>query len=649
MKKNNWGTETRQKMNHIDEYSFKSVSDSVNKELDFIKNPEEFYDFSHRLTKTMVELGIPADKMSKPEKRDYIAEAFEKNDVCESKLREYLVSFFEGKAKVKTELYMQFLDHLLSSLGIESERDNFLRINDATKAGYIRIVMDNANIYPLNTNIENDDAYRVDAVYKKFKENGYECKYMTARNKIGEWVGIKSVTDKEGKRIKDAEPFITLKSRKNAIKLVFALSMKLDKANDFLRKSGFSEFHLINAEDAIYTYAIVNGLSYYKATQMIEEFYLEVAKSTKSKPSEKDRETTKETQAVTQDFNDGLRLDPERFIYSLMIPNSDDFKNYSRACLNEYYKLKNRLTITAIGESLIDENDCDCREFYKLQHKKTGKGVSSDTGNNLQNQYLVSYNLCKVINTYWGQGGKYEVILRNFKKNLRFKNGILYDVDLLRDIVPGLSQKIKKCDTLEQSKLFADFLGEVVSNDFILMQLSADSNKGNNSRRGDGIGRQSTLPEAAKKNYISRRTFSVEKNYESMYENDLLRRGIMVMYLYLESFNFKWILQNEDYSLQQDTDNSIEKYQEKKFLDLHRVKDMNGFIDGLNEILDICALGRIYPNNPFDWLILRSYKEWQLLRENANFGSKREFADYESDPIAFLNLIIESSLENTEG
>ena len=104
MKKNNWGTETRQKMNHIDEYSFKSVSDSVNKALDFIKNPEEFYDFSHRLTKTMVELGIPADKMSKPEKRDYIAEAFEKNDVCESKLREYLVSFFEGKAKVKTEL-----------------------------------------------------------------------------------------------------------------------------------------------------------------------------------------------------------------------------------------------------------------------------------------------------------------------------------------------------------------------------------------------------------------------------------------------------------------------------------------------------------------------------------------------------------------
>ena len=80
----NWGEVTKQKMDHIDNYSVEKISGSVEKELDFIKNPKEFYDFSHRLTKTMVELGLSSEDKSKEENAKFLINAFERNDVYDS-------------------------------------------------------------------------------------------------------------------------------------------------------------------------------------------------------------------------------------------------------------------------------------------------------------------------------------------------------------------------------------------------------------------------------------------------------------------------------------------------------------------------------------------------------------------------------------
>ena len=62
------------------------------------------------------------------------------------------------------------------------------------------------------------------------------------------------------------------------------------------------------------------------------------------------------------------------------------------------------------------------------------------------------------------------------------------------------------------------------------------------------------------------------------------------------------------------------------------------FFDGLNHLLERCRLSPLYPGNQYDWLILRSIREFEI-------GDPDED---DSNPIAFFNDVLEMSFSEED-
>ena len=102
-----------------------------------------------------------------------------------------------------------------------------------------------------------------------------------------------------------------------------------------------------------------------------------------------------------------------------------------------------------------------------------------------------------------------------------------------------------------------------------------------------------------------------------------VRKAVILMYYISYAYEYRRYM--DDYS-----------YQSSLFGEM----GFSEFMEGLNGLLNRCRLSPLYPANQFDWLILRSIREFEI-------ADPEEETD---DPVAFLNEVLDFSFgEEDEG
>ena len=145
--------------------------------------------------------------------------------------------------------------------------------------------------------------------------------------------------------------------------------------------------------------------------------------------------------------------------------------------------------------------------------------------------------------------------------------------------------------------------------------------------RSKEIGRQLgnkefTFSKTVMDHFPTRQEFSkFEKDPAVMYHGIATRKALILLYYVAYSYSTSIDLSSDNY--QSPFGSSF---------------GFNSFLKGLNQILDSCQMGIMYPANHFDWLILRSF--FILTTQTKDIRSL--------DPIAFFNRILSLSHEGMD-
>ena len=168
------------------------------------------------------------------------------------------------------------------------------------------------------------------------------------------------------------------------------------------------------------------------------------------------------------------------------------------------------------------------------------------------------------------------------------------------------------------SRVFSDLL----SADKVLFQVLPSIIGGDDSRkRAYGA---SSLGDTVLRKFPHRQTFTdFERNPGEMGMDASVRKAVILMYYISYAYEYRRYM--DDYS-----------YQSSLFGEM----GFSEFMEGLNGLLNRCRLSPLYPANQFDWLILRSIREFEI-------ADPEEETD---DPVAFLNEVLDFSFgEEAEG
>ena len=416
--------------------------------------------------------------------------------------------------------------------------------------------------------------------------------------------------------------FAYIRQRKDLIEICFALGLTLSQATELLNKCGMSGLNVRRAEDAVYLYCLLAARPYSAALALLEAYDSTITvEDTANEPS-REAEHSGQTTVLLEEslMNHGQWTSDEAFLSTFLLPNRSRFIAYSVTAWQEYHRLKNRLYCIAVGKWLREEAPA-VRE--KLTDDRKREKYFQKYGERLPaavpyTEVSVTFGLKSALLKYADHGPFWRQLADSLCLGL---SGEGRPEDNAPEVFDTFSRQVT--NLLENSALqeaSSTFLSDILSADKVLFQLLPSIIGGNDSRKrayGD-----SSLKDTVLRKFPHRQTFTdFERSPGDITQEPAVRKAIVLMYYISYAYEYRRYL--DDFT-----------YQSPLFGEMGFAE----FMEGLNSVLKKCRLSSLYPANQFDWLILRSIREFEI-------------ADPEEDgdsPVAFLNDVLEFSFAEDE-
>ena len=384
--------------------------------------------------------------------------------------------------------------------------------------------------------------------------------------------------------------------RNYAIKICFALGLSYEKAVQFLRKGCKSYgFNVRSAEEAVYMFCLLNGKSYREAEELLRQYKEADGNVETVKPEEASSGIESSESHTTRMLIDSLKSrawngktweDSESFLQNYLLPNKIRFTNYAKTATRFYYALKEELQINVISDNLeIDISDFELGREERdtcllllmgvLQEKSTLYEDIDMLYNSLANDFSSATKVWK----------DFVSILSDtrhplFEDKEKILNELMPLDALLRNILCDVPYDWSNFSYGKKKKS-----GEVEVN-----------------RKNNFASYKRSLLEDLAKGILLENTFEKFEAAPELKTYTASTRKIIILMFYL---------------------NYVYDWKHKK---TEKEKSYNLFFDELTDMLDDCQFACLYHADPFDWLILRSIKEWEK-----NMKKKEEKGEEDED------------------
>ena len=382
--------------------------------------------------------------------------------------------------------------------------------------------------------------------------------------------------------------------RDYAIKICFALGLGYEDAVQFLRKGCKSyAFNVRSAEEAVYMFCLLNGKSYKEAEELLRQYResdgkAEIAKTneTSAKKESSDSHTTRFLidSLKSGKCNDKTWEDSESFLQNYLLPNRIRFTNYAKTATRFYYDLKEELQVNIISDNLeIDifnfdlgreERDtCLLLLMEILQDNSSSYEDIDKLYNSLANDFSSATTVWKDFVSILSDT-KHPL----FEKKNTLLNKLMPLEDLLRNIL---------CDVPYDWSNFSYEKGKKGG------EVTVKSDR-------DFASYKRSLLENLVQGILLEKTFKKFEDAPELNTYTALSRKIIILMFYL-NYVYDW------------------KHQKTE-----KEKSYNLFFDELTDMLDDCQFACLYHADPFDWLILRSIREWEKNMKKKGKKEKEE-------------------------
>ena len=529
-------------------------------------------------------------------------------------------------------------------------RDTKKRIkNYATVDSFLCTLQDNEMDAPSLCDSDPSEAF-VNSLFALLSKQEDEClyqkrKYQWNRPTISRWFSDTA----EGKDSKKGSSE-SIRNRDDAIAICFALGIDYVASREFMNKCGHAIFNIRNPEDAVYIYCFLSHRPLSAAKEMIHKYYTKlddpVVSEGKIQPHSGDTTQLLANQILK---HSSWKTDDE-FFDTFLLPNKANFISYSKTALKEYYKIKNPIYLSALKTIVADENNdyavsgFDLRKIQEHIHKFHKDRPITIPMTSVQ----ITYNFINNLEKYSTKSAllkeAYDMldihVVRINEKGWReedFKT-INNSVDVIDHIANNISSFSSYSGNDSEQKILSDFLTETVTAYKMLCtwlpSVVIDDKDGNEYEKeyidSDGCIKQKTIKKDARQRAYSQsvlkdsvlssfphRNFftQFEKHPEKLVHDMSIRKAIILLFYMNYARNLI-----QDISNPNTTD-------EMQF-------GFESFKRELDEVLGKCQLGKLYPANQFDWLILESIKELDNHCDEDDIGT---------NPILFLDKIISFS------
>ena len=369
--------------------------------------------------------------------------------------------------------------------------------------------------------------------------------------------------------------------RSYAIKICFALGLGYEEAVLFLRKGCKSyAFNVRSAEEAVYMFCLLNGKSYQEAEELLRQYRELDAKAESSKMKEASPEKESTNSHTTRmlinslkagECNDKTWEDSESFLQNYLLPNKIRFTNYAKTATRFYYDLKEELQVNVISDNL----DVDI--------------LNSEIGREEKESCLLS--LMEILQRYYASYEDIDTLYNSLANNFSSAAKVWKDfVSILSDTKHPLFEDKEKIlnELMPLNALLRNILCDVPY-DWSNFSYGKKKKSGEVevNRKSSFASYKRSLLEDLVKGILLESTFEKFEAAPELKTYTALSRKIIILMFYL---------------------NYVYDWKHKK---TEKEKSYKLFFDELTDMLDDCQFACLYHADPFDWLILRSIKEWE--------------------------------------
>lgn len=450
---------------------------------------------------------------------------------------------------------------------------NFKNLSDQLKE-----TMREAGVCDENSSQE----HYVDTLYERLVKQDTECGKEKTRNinTVKRW--LNGTTQ-------------SIRYRTDVIEICFALELDSELAVSLLNKCGYNGFNVRNAEDAAYLYGILNHRPLSVVRKIIDDFNSHMAESQNNGSESFDNvHSGCTTYFLDQIMGNSNWTNDDEFLNTFLIPNKAKFIGYTAAAVSEYYVLKNRLFIVVLMDAVSSYNEGHLVSEY-----------NDDSNEDItHNDIPVSFAVKSALRKCSESSSVLNAVNSMLKEDMSNTN----------DILSQIKEIIIHSDTdIDTQMQIADFLNDIMKIEGVL-KFAVKSIRGEKDRIRKYS--ESALKDTVMKEFPNDKSFAnFEKDYSKISRDMATRKAIILMYYITYAYEYSSYIM--DYT-----------YESEIFGDMGFAE----FMDGLNLILSKSKLPPLYPANQFDWLILRSIREFDI--------SDLEDAD---SPIEFFNDVISFS------
>ncbi len=422
----------------------------------------------------------------------------------------------------------------------------------------------------------------VDALYTRLQIQDQACgrpEKINGRKTIRDWLSGSTKS---------------IRNREDVIEICFALKLNLEAATDFLIKCGFNPLNVRIADDAVYLYCLMSNRPLSVAQEIIRKYEASISADAVEDATASKVHSGNTTMLLQKELEGMLGYsasweNDDSFLNSFLLPNKVRFLGYASTAEKEYYLLKNQ----AYFQVLIDIASEEESHYYE---KKRGEELASTI------DHWVDTPISSGVKSALEKCDESH-LLYPIRKLFEAKKRTV--VEALRDM-----QRVSMSHQDISSQIeIAAVLNDIIKNEgFLKYVISCMESRETGRLRGI---RTSKLKDTVMKGFPNDKTFAeFEKNPAKASQKLTTRKAIILMYFISYAYSFSTYLSGSTYS---STTYGLEE-----------------FMEALNQILTKCRLSKLYPANQFDWLILRSIREFEVAED----------IECEDNPMTFFNKVI---------
>ena len=382
--------------------------------------------------------------------------------------------------------------------------------------------------------------------------------------------------------------------RPYAIKICFALGLGYKEAVQFLRKGCKSYgFNVRSAEEAVYMFCLLNGKSYQEAEELLRQYRESDGNADIAKTNETSAKKESTDSHTTRFLIDSLKSgkcngktweDSESFLQNYLLPNKIRFTNYAKTATRFYYDLKEELQVNVISDNL----EVDFLNFDIGREEKESCLLS--LMKILQDNSASYEDIDKLYNSLANDFSSATTVWKDFVSILSDTKHPLFEKKntLLNEIMPleNLLRNIL-CDVPYDWSNFSYEKGKKGG------EVTVKSDR-------DFASYKRSLLKDLVQGILLKNTFEKFEDAPELNTYTASSRKIIILMFYL---------------------NYVYDWKHKK---TEKEKSYNLFFDELTDMLDDCQFACLYHADPFDWLILRSIREWEKNMKKKGKKEKEE-------------------------